>query len=289
MQTLKLKGVQSSGGVVECLKSNLTSLPSIYDDGYAFARHFNSFGSCKVLLLGDATHGSSEFYSARAEITKFMIEHHGFNIVAIEADWPDAEVVDRGVRHRHGPVSSSKPLAETKVMGHEPAFQRFPTWMWRNHEVKEFVKWLQHWNTGSDPHDVGFYGLDLYSLGASMRAVIAYLNHIDAKMADVARHRYMRLMQWAEQPHEYGLESLSLGFNSCEKDVIDMLKDLLQKRLEYSSAFWDGDEFHSAEQNAHLIKGNRDLVFGVIKSLTSLQTRNIIIRLCIMGATNHGI
>lgn len=256
MQKISSKGVPSSAGLIELLKSNLTSLPSVYEDGYAFAKHFASFGNCRVLLLGDASHGTSEFYTARAEITKFMIEHHGFNIVAVEADWPDAEVIDRGVRHRHGLGPRSQLIAESKG-DEEAAFQRFPTWMWRNREVKDFVKWLRDWNSSCDePDAVGFYGLDVYSLGASMRAVISYLDHIDPKMADVARRRYKRLMQWAEEPHEYGLESLSHGFKSCEKDVLDMLKLLLQKRLEYSSAGWDGDEFHSAEQNAHLIKGS---------------------------------
>ncbi|KAL7930280.1 erythromycin esterase domain-containing protein [Trichoderma chlorosporum] len=253
MQTVKSKGGSYSGEAAELLKSNLTVLPSVYEDGYAFAKQFDDFGSCRVLLIGDASHGTSEFYTARAEITKYMIEHHGFNIVAVEADWPDAEAIDRSVRHR--PVFNSQPIAGTKMAEQEPAFRRFPTWMWRNHEVKDFAKWLRHWNSDSDAHDaVGFYGLDLYSLGASMQAVIAYLDRIDPKMADAARYRYKRLMQWAEEPHEYGLESLSVGFNSCEKDVLVMLKALLHKRLEYSSAIGNGEEFHSAEQNARLIK-----------------------------------
>lgn len=247
------------GSVADLLIANVTSFPSISQAGDTFARCFGSFGSnSKILLIGDASHGTSEFYAARAAITEYMIEHHGFNIVAVEADWPDAEIVDRYVRRRGrpGPASGIESVEVTKKTGHEPPFMRFPTWMWRNAEVQNFVEWLRDWNEGDDPHDaVGFYGLDLYSLGLSMRAVIAYLDEIDPEMADRARKRYSKLGEWAEDPHEYGLEALASGFKGYEREVLRMLQDLLNKRIEYASVHWDGEEFHGGEQNARLIKG----------------------------------
>lgn len=244
---------------VELLKANVTSIPSISEVGDAFAKHFETFGSgSKILLIGDASHGTSEFYAARAEITKYMIKHHGFNIVAVEADWPDAEAIDRYVRHRRGPGprSSVEPAGATKHSGREPAFMHFPTWMWRNFEVQDFVEWLRNWNGDKDlDKAAGFYGLDLYSLGASMRLVIEYLDNIDKEMANIARYRYGKLMRWAEDPKEYGLEALHPGFKGCEKEVTRMLEDLLNKRLEYSAVHWDGIEYHDGEQNARLVKG----------------------------------
>jgi erythromycin esterase-like protein len=223
-------------------------LPPLSEAGEAFARHFRDFADCKVLLIGDASHGTSEFYRARAEITKYMIQYHGFNIVAVEADWPDAEAVDRYVWRRPGGRPGER----------EPAFQRFPTWMWRNLEVQTFVEWLRRHNgegglARSDA--VGFYGLDLYSMGTSIKAIINYLDNVDSAMAERARERYGKLMVWAENPHEYGLGVLLTDFEGYEKEVVEMLMDLLAKRLEYSAHQLDGDEFHSGEQNARLVAG----------------------------------
>lgn len=246
---------------VDLLRAHVTPFPSAAGFEATFPRLLDSFGDCRVLLIGDGSHGTSEFYSARAALTKYMIEHHGFNIVAVEADWPDAEAVDRYVRRRPGPGprASVQPSGEAEKAGRSPAFMRFPTWMWRNKEVQDFVEWLRAWNADKDPkapESVGFHGLDLYSLLTSMHEVIRYLEHVDPGMAHVARHRYGKLMTWGEDPHEYGLETLVRGFKGYEDDVIAMLKELLAKRLEYSSVEWNGDEFHSAEQNARLVVGS---------------------------------
>ena len=256
---------------VQLLRDNLTSIPSVNDSPSAVAELLaTTFAPAptKILLLGDSTHGTSEFYTARAELTKHLITHHGFNIVAVEADWPDAEAVDRYVRHRPGPgprvTSPGKNGAgeeeedEANVKKREEAaFRRFPTWMWRNVEVQRFVEWLRTYNKGKDvkKEAVGFYGLDLYSLGTSMNAVVEYLDKVDPKMAELARRRYEKLMVWAEDPHEYGLEMLATGFKGYEREVVAMLRDLLAKRLEYSAKWWDGEDFHGSEQNARLVKG----------------------------------
>ncbi|KAK3374265.1 hypothetical protein B0T24DRAFT_704537 [Lasiosphaeria ovina] len=245
---------------INLLRANVAPFTSIDATGDAFARYFDSFGTAptKILLIGDASHGTSEFYAARALLTQHMIEHHGFNIVAVEADWPDAEAVDRYVRYRpgQGPRAGVETEARARAAGREPAFLLFPTWMGRNAGVQRFTEWLRAWNAGRDPKTeaIGFYRLDLYSLGMSVCAVVDYLGHVNPPVADVARDRYSRLMMWAEEPHEYGVESLARSFKGCEADALGILKNLLAKRLEYAAANWDGDEFHSAEQNAQLVK-----------------------------------
>lgn len=234
------------------IRTHAEPLPTLTESPEHLARQFDRYADCKVLLIGDASHGTSEFYAARAAITKHMIQHHGFNIVAVEADWPDAEAVDRFVRHRRGvgPSSGIDPAPKAK----EPPFMRFPTWMWRNMEVHDFVVWLREFNKGKHVQKAaGFYGLDLYSMGSSMNAVIQYLEKVDPPMAKVARERYGGLMVFAKDPHEYGLEMLMTTFAGYEKDVIEMLRDMLSKRLEYSAHLEDGEEFHSGEQNARVV------------------------------------
>lgn len=214
-------------------------LPDIGDP--AFGRMFDRFAACRVILLGEASHGTSEFYRARAAITRRLIEAHGFTIVAAEADWPDAASFNRHVRGR--------PPAE----GAESAFRRFPTWMWRNAEVQAFLDWLKGWNAAQPPErQAGFYGLDLYSLSASMRAVIDYLERVDPEAAAVARKRYGCLMPWGGAPQQYGRLALSSGYALCEDAVVDMLRDLNAKRMQYALA--DGEQFLDAAANARLVK-----------------------------------
>ena len=126
--------------VQNLLRENVEVLPPISDP--SFATHFHQFGKFKIVLIGDGSHGTSEFYEARAKITQHLIEHYGFNIVAVEADWPDAEAIDRYVRRRVGHTS------HIVVNENEAAFKRFPRWMWRNHEVHDFVEWLREHNRG---------------------------------------------------------------------------------------------------------------------------------------------
>jgi protein-L-isoaspartate(D-aspartate) O-methyltransferase len=199
-------------------------------------------GEARVVLLGEATHGSSEFYRMRARITRELIVHRRFRAVAVEADWPDAARIDRYVRHV--PAASSRP---------EPAFSRFPTWMWRNQEVHEFVEWLRRHNGEvADPsYHVSFHGLDLYSLYTSAAAVIGYLEQVDAAAATVARRRYGCLMPWERDPANYGRAALTGRYRTCEGDVVAALQDLLARRLEYSRR--DGERFLDAAQNARLV------------------------------------
>src|SRR3954471_5977037 len=231
---------QSRGQTLpEMIAEAAESLPDLDDP--AFGPLFDRFGDRRVVLLGEASHGTSEFYRARAAITRRLIEFHGFTIVAVEADWPDAAHVDRYVRHR--------PRRE----GEEAAFQRFPTWMWRNREVDAFVRWLREYNEDRDPGAMaGFYGLDLYNLSGSMRAVIDYLDDVDPAAARVARERYGCLAPWSRDPARYGRLAISEGYARCEAPVVAMLRELHAKRMRYSAE--DGDEWLDAAANARLVK-----------------------------------
>jgi erythromycin esterase-like protein len=232
----------------DILRANVKELPPITST--SFASFLPNLDNYKLVLVGDASHGTSEFYIARAKISEHLIKNHGFNIIAAEADWPDAEAVDRYIRRRPGPRTT------IEVTEQDPPFKRFPTWMWRNHEFHDFVEWLREHNNGLGKEKKAmFCGLDLYSMGTSISAVINYLEQVDPKMANVARKRYGSLRPWVDHPQEYGLAALLGAFKSCELDVLKMLTDLLAKRIKYSSHVQDGEEFHSSEQNARVIAG----------------------------------
>ena len=223
----------------ELIRDYAEPLPDLDDP--AFGALFDRFADARVVLLGEASHGTSEFYRARAAISKRLIEEHGFNIVAVEADWPDAASIDRYVRGR--------PRRE----GEEAPFQRFPTWMWRNTDIDEFIRWLKRHNEGREQDGMaGFYGLDLYNLGGSIRAVIDYLDDVDPDAARVARERYGCLQPYAKNPQGYGRMAITRGFAQCEQPVVQMLRELLQKRAEYVGE--DGDEYLDAAANARLVK-----------------------------------
>jgi erythromycin esterase-like protein len=214
-------------------------LPDI--DDAAFGPFFDRFGDARVVCLGEASHGTSEFYRARAAISRRLIERHGFNIVAIEGDWPDCATIDRYVRHR--------PARD----GEMKAFERFPLWMWRNREVDAFVRWLRDHNANRAYERMcGFYGLDLYNLGGSMRAVIDFLDEEDPELARLAHRRYGCLDPWAEDPALYGRHSLVEGYARCEVGVVQMLKELLQKQVDCFGP--ECDEWLDAAANARLIK-----------------------------------
>jgi len=197
-------------------------------------------GKARVVLIGEASHGTSEFYRMRALITKRLIEEKNFNIIAAEADWPDAARIDHYVRHRNTPPSEWT------------AFARFPTWMWRNAEVREFIDWLHDYNKALPYHNrAGFYGLDLYSLYNSARAVVDYLDEVDPDLAIVARSRYGCLSPWEADPAAYGHAALTGDYRDCEQNVVRMLAELQKKQMEYANH--DGERFLDASQNAQLV------------------------------------
>jgi len=197
-------------------------------------------GNARVVLLGEATHGTSEFYRLRERISRELIERRGFSFIAIEGDWPDAARVDHYVRHME-----YRPSEWT-------AFARFPVWMWRNQEVRAFVDWLRAHNAGRDPGGrVAFHGLDLYSLFSSIHAVLGYLDKVDPDTARIARLRYGCLTPWQSDPATYGHAALSGTYRSCEDAVVSVLTDLRTKQQAYAEH--DGERFLDALQNAQLV------------------------------------
>ncbi len=243
-------GWEDERAILPAVEKTEASLPELI---YKSSEHFASIdhvnldnlleriGDSRLVLLGEASHGTAEFYEMRARITQELIEKKDFYIVAVEADWPDATHINHYI---HG--TAPDPLLESKP------FSRFPTWMWANHSVHEFARWLKTHNSVRSLHkQVGFYGLDLYSLYSSMEVVLNYLEKVDPETAEVARLRYGCLMPWASDPAMYGQVTINRQYRECEKDVLMTLQDLLKKRLEYSLA--DGEQFFDATQNARLV------------------------------------
>ena len=204
-------------------------------------------GSARVVLLGEATHGTAEFYDLRAEITRALIEREGFDVVAVEADWPDAARIDHHVRDRDVPASEWE------------AFARFPTWMWRNRQMHEFVEWLRRYNLERRAdRRVRFAGLDLYGLYNSIASILAYLDDTDPEAARVARTRYGCLTPWQSDPAAYGQAALTGAYRSCEQDVVHMLEDMLAKRMERTNV--EDEDLFDAVQNARLV-ANAELYY----------------------------
>jgi erythromycin esterase-like protein len=206
-------------------------------------------GDARFALIGEASHGTHEFYFDRAQITKRLIAEKGFTVVAIEADWPDAYRVHRYVR---GVSTDSN--ADEALSG----FRRFPTWMWRNTVVVEFIEWLREFNATLDSKKApaGFYGMDLYSLHASIDAVLNYLNKVDPDAAARARRRYSCFEHFGQEPQEYGYAATAGIIESCEDEVVAQLREIQRKAADFLAR--DGqvaaDELFFAEQNARLVK-----------------------------------
>ncbi|HVZ27587.1 MAG TPA: erythromycin esterase family protein [Rhizomicrobium sp.] len=230
---------RSQSDAVRILSSAAEDLPPP-EQADGFGDFFHRFGAAEIVLLGEATHGTSEFYRARAAITRCLIRDHGFNIVAVEADWPDAGRIDRYVRHGSSHLEG------------ERAFSRFPSWMWCNQEVLEFAEWLRKFNQPRPEADrVEFRGLDIYSLSTSMAAVLSYLDRIDPQEAAAARRRYGCLTPWQDDPGRYGHHAV-MGGETCEAEVQEQLLNLLKARLDYAAR--DGNDFFDAAQNARIVR-----------------------------------
>jgi erythromycin esterase-like protein len=233
------------------------------DTGEAYAPLMELIGEAPIVLIGEASHGTHDFYRVRAEITMELIYQKGFDAVAVEADWPDAFRVNRFVRGRGDDATPDTALG---------AFERFPRWMWRNHDVLEFLSWLHAYNAGLPRGAVrtGFYGLDLYSLHASMQAVIGYLLKVDPEAARRASERYSCFEHFGEA-QEYGR---AIGYGEaepCEQEVVAQLVELRERAAEL--AIQDGrasdEEFFSAEQNARLARNAEEYYRAMFRGRVS--------------------
>jgi erythromycin esterase-like protein len=208
-----------------------------------------ALGDAHFVLLGEASHGTHEFYRERATITKRLIQEKGFTAVAVEADWPDAYRVNRYVRGVSDDVEAEEALSD---------FARFPQWMWRNADMLDFVNWLRTYNDDldQDAHKIGFYGLDLYSLFGSIEAILSYLDEVDPEAAQRARFRYSCFDHYDDDVQAYGYAA---GFDlslSCEDEAIAQLKELQRRAAELTNRAGRvaADEYFFAEQNARLVK-----------------------------------
>jgi erythromycin esterase-like protein/predicted phosphoribosyltransferase len=214
-----------------------------------YDRLLDRIGEARFVLLGEASHGTHEFYRERALITRRLVEEKGFTAVAVEADWPDAYRINRYVRGVSDDIDAKEALAD---------FRRFPTWMWRNTEIVELVEWLRTRNDALAPDaaKTGFYGLDLYSLRSSMKAVLRYLEKVDPEAAKQARARYACFDHFGPDPQVYGFIAGTDVDKSCEEEAVRQLVELQGRATDYARAGGGvpEDEFFYAEQNARLVK-----------------------------------
>ena len=238
------RGAGSVPTVVEIIRGHAQRLAG---DARDYDALLKAIGDARLVLIGEASHGTHEFYRERAFITERLISEKGFAAVAVEADWPDAYRVNRYVRGASDDADAVAALSD---------FERFPTWMWRNNDVVDFVGWLRaHNDTQPVERRVGFYGIDLYSLRTSMEAVLTYLRKVDPEAAARARQRYACFDQFGEEPQSYGYGA-QLGLTpTCEREVMAQLVEMQRQRAAYASR--DGrvarDDFFYAEQNARLV------------------------------------
>ena len=205
-------------------------------------------GDARFVLIGEASHGTHEFYAERAVITRRLILEQKFSAVCIEGDWPDAHRVDCWVKGISDDRSPEQALE---------GFRRFPTWMWRNEVVRDFIAWLRGHNMECGvERRVGFYGLDLYRMFGSIQSVLSYLDRVDPDAARRARSRYSCFEHFGADSQAYGYATAAEMAEPCADDAVRQLVDLRTHARHCLST--DGrpalDEFFSAEQNARLIQ-----------------------------------
>jgi len=225
-------------------------------DSQAFGALFDRYADARVVMIGEASHGTSDFYRTRAAITRRLITRHAFNIVAVEADWPDAGHIDRYVRG----------LSPSAWKGY--VFGRFPTWMWRNTDVQAFVRWLHRYNGAlANESRVEFRGLDVYSLRHSIREVLRYLDRVAPHLAHEARRRYGCLTPWQDNPAQYGHFVEQGGVMPCEQAVVEQLNAMLAEQLE--GLIQDDEAFFNARQNAQVIRAAEQYYRAIYRGSTA--------------------
>ena len=235
-------------------------------------------GDARFVLLGEASHGTHEFYAWRAAITRRLIEEHGFSFVAVEGDWPDCWDVHRSVTL--APEAPSDPA--TVLAG----FDRWPTWMWANRDVVRFTRWLRRHNAGRSADDrVGFFGLDVYSLWDSLRAVLDYLREHEPEHVDAAVAAFRCFEPYAEDPQAYALAT-QLVPTSCQDPVLVMLGEL--RRVREAERDGSPDERFDAEMNAMVAAGAEAYYRAMIRGgATSWNVRDRHMAECLERLVAH--
>lgn len=220
-------------------------------------------GAARFVMIGEASHGTHEFYQARIKVSQRLIKEHGFMAIAIEGDWPDVYRVHRYLQGDGNANQSECALA---------AFKRFPTWMWRNTTLPPFLEWLRRHNDDLPPaQKIGFYGLDLYSLNASMQAVIDFLNKVDPQAAKRAKQRYACFDHMHQDPQMYGYLIQAGVKKSCIHEAITQLIDLQHHAFDYvhRNGIAAEDEYFFATQNARLVKNAENYYRSMLEGRVS--------------------
>lgn len=261
--------------LIAILNNEINQFPE--EDKYSLL--LSKIGNARFVLIGEATHGTHEFYQARAEMTQQLIMKKGFMAIAIEGDWPDAYQIHRylqGVGHKKNWKQALN------------AFKRFPTWMWRNTTLVPFLQWLRSYNDHLTlpTAKIGFYGLDLYSLNLSMQAVINYLLKIDLKAAERARARYACFDHLGCDPQTYGYLVNQGLRKACIKEAVEQILELQHRAFEYvHKDNIESDEYFFALQNAHIVKDAENYYRSMfeerisswnIRDMHMLETLNLI-------------
>ncbi|MFO7704814.1 MAG: erythromycin esterase family protein [Halopseudomonas sp.] len=238
----------------DLLRQYAEPLPEL--DSSAFGELFDRYADAQIVMIGEASHGTSDFYQTRAAITQRLIEQHGFTIVAVEADWPDAAHVDRYVRG----------LVPSVFRRH--IFSRFPTWMWRNTDVNTFAHWLHGYNHQQPAERrVEFRGLDVYSLRNAIHEVLSYLDRVDAQLAKEARHRYGCLTPWQDEPASYGHFVERGGLMPCENSVVEQLNVMLTEQM--AALAEDEEQLFNARQNAKVVRAAEQYYRAIYRGSTA--------------------
>lgn len=198
-------------------------------------------GDARFVLLGEASHGTSEYYTWRAEISRRLIVEEGFRFIAVEGDWPSCDQVDRFIKGQ----------GDGDAVDALQAFGRWPTWMWANEEIAELIEWLGAHNHGL-PEPVGFHGLDVYSLWDSLYSVIGYLRRVDPAAVDAARRAFQCFEPYGEDAQDYARATARLVPTSCEDEAVALLADVARKAPAYGKA--DRWGAFRAEQNALVVR-----------------------------------
>jgi erythromycin esterase-like protein len=222
-------------------------------------------GDASIVLLGEATHGTHEFYAMRAELTRWLIEERGFGAVVAEADWPDAFRVARFARGHGEDATAEEALGD---------FERFPQWMWRNAVMRDFARWLREHNRSRDDGRVGFYGMDLYSLYRSIAKVVGFLDEVDPEAASRARERYACFGRADGRAEVYGQMSHFGITEDCERQAVEQLLEMreeLARNLSGDSV--DPEERFFAAQNAAVVKNAERYYRGMFDP--SVNTWNV--------------
>ncbi len=229
-----MKGTDGSEGIIRRLRDASRPLESSADLDPLIER----IGDARFVLLGEASHGTGEYYRWRARISRRLIAEKGFSFVAVEGDWPDCYRVNRYVKEDSGTGGDARSVLQ--------AFERWPTWMWANWEVAAFIEWLRRFNRDRE-RKAGFYGLDVYSLWESLEAITGYLERTDPEAAEAARRAFACFEPYGEDEQAYAWSTASLVPSSCEREVIDLLAETRRK---VKTEPGDPEDDFSAEQNA---------------------------------------